>query len=85
MMSEFFHFQQFFLKYEGGGVQLTSPPEKTTLKNPVVLGLKRATFLSRPVQSHPMYPLSYATDISQNYILPSHILTTSIIENIYKR
>ena len=34
--------------------------------------LKRATFLLRVVQSHPMYPLSYATDISQNYIPLSH-------------
>ena len=30
--------------------------------------LKRVTFLSRVVQLHPMYPLSYFTDISQNYI-----------------
>ena len=30
--------------------------------------LKRATFLSREVQLHPMYPLSYVTEISQKYI-----------------
>ena len=34
--------------------------------------LKRATFLLMAVQSHPMYPLSYITDISQNYIPLSH-------------
>ena len=30
--------------------------------------LKRTTFLSRAVQLHSVYPLSYVTDISQNYI-----------------
>ena len=34
--------------------------------------LKRVTFNPRAVQSHPMYPLSHATDISQNYIPLSH-------------
>ena len=36
--------------------------------SPFVFLLKRATFLSRAVQLHPMYPLSYVTNISQNYI-----------------
>ena len=30
--------------------------------------LKRATILQKAVQLHPMYPFSYVTDISQNYI-----------------
>ena len=34
--------------------------------------LKRVTFLSRAVQLHPVYPLSYVTDISQNYITLSY-------------
>ena len=34
---------------------------------------KKGNFSQRAtVQSHPMYPLSYATDISQNYIPLSH-------------
>ena len=33
-----------------------------------VFFLKRVTFLLRAMQLHPMYPHSYATDISQNYI-----------------
>ena len=32
--------------------------------------LKRATFLSRAVQSHPMNPLNYGTDIMLNYYSP---------------
>ena len=34
--------------------------------------LKRATFFSRAVQSHPMNPLNYCTDIMLNYIPLSH-------------
>ena len=30
--------------------------------------LKTAAFLSKAVQLHPMYPISYVTGISQNYI-----------------
>ena len=36
--------------------------------SPFVFLLKRTTFFSRAVQLHPMYPLSYVTNISQNYI-----------------
>ena len=35
--------------------------------------LTRTTFNSRVVQLYPMYPISYATDISQNYITLSYL------------
>ena len=41
-------------------------------KFPLVFLLKRATFLSRVVQLHQMYPLSYVTNISQNHISLSY-------------
>ena len=44
MMSEFFHFQQFFLKYEGGGVQLTSPPRKSYPQKPSLIRVKKGNF-----------------------------------------
>ena len=49
--------------------------------------LKRAPFLSRAVQSHPMYPLSYVTDSLQNYIPMSHphyIHHTKYTQNVDK-
>ena len=45
------------------------------------------TFLSRAVQLHPMYPLSYFTDISQNYILltyPHYIHYTKYSQKLDK-
>ena len=47
--------------------------------------LKRTTFFSRSVQSHQMYPLSYVTDISQNYIpllYPFYIHHTKYIQKV---
>ena len=47
--------------------------------------LKRETFLSKAVQLHPMYPLSYITDISQNYIplsYPHYIHHTNYIQKL---
>ena len=52
-----------------------------------VLLLKRVTFLSRAVQLHPMYPLSYFTDISRNHIplsYPNYIHYTKYTLNLDK-
>ena len=52
-----------------------------------VLLLKRVTFLSRAWQLHPMYPLSYFTDISQNYIplsYPHYIHYTKYTQKLVK-
>ena len=49
--------------------------------------LKRATSLLRAVQLHPMYPLSYVTDISQNYIrwsYPHNIHHTKYTQKLNK-
>ena len=49
--------------------------------------LKRVTFFSRAVQLHPVYPLSYVTDISQNYIplsYPHYIHHTKYTQKVDK-
>ena len=53
----------------------------------LVFLLKRETFLSKAVQLHPIYPHSYITDISQNYIplsYPHYIHHTKYTQKLDK-